>query len=438
MQYEDHNSRLPEADYFAKPIHLAGAGLTALMILFPTLPLVTRLMDRALHLPPPIVLGTGLLKDALLASLLLTTLWLWWKGVVRCRWRLSWIALALYAGWLTVYLVRPPHSVLSVYAYRGDLEPLLVLVVAAFLPLSGEQRRKLLWGVFVVAVGVSLFGLYQVFVLRFPFLHRYFVDAQGVLSSSYLAFRYYSFPRAISTMTSPNQLGFYLAIVILAGLNLAIRTTGKQRWALLIVSVVCLVTLLFSLSRSAWVALAIGLLVSFVYAPNKRMWSVGAVGALLVIVPVAWQFHLTDRVVDTLTLRDPSAHGKIPSILQGVQFIQAHPMGAGLGTVGSRTERFGGTIQLHSESYYVQLGMEAGVIGLLLYLRSWGAAAGTLLAMLQGSAPPEDRAILVAALAALLGISAGAMFIPALQDIAVGSYLWLVVGLGIHTESSHA
>ncbi len=438
MEYEDHNSKLPEVGHFAKLIHWAGTGLMALMIMLPILPLVTRLMDRALHLPPPIVLGTGLLKDALFAGLLLATLWLWRKGVVRWRWRPLWIALALYASWLTAYLVFLPHSVLSIYAYRGDLEPLLVLFVAAFLPLSGEQRRKLLWSVAVVAVGVSLFGLYQVFVLRFPFLHHYFADSQGKISSSYFAFRYYSFPRAMSTMTSPNQLGFYLAIVILAGLNLAIRTTGKQRWGLLAACAVCLVTLLFSLSRSAWVALAIGLLVSFVYAPNKRIWSAGAIGALLVIVPIAWQFHLTDRVVDTLTLRDPSAHGKIPSMLQGVQFIQSHPMGAGLGTVGSRTKRFGDTMHLHSESYYVQMGMELGAIGLLLYLLFVGAAAWTLFAMLRGTAPPGDRAILVAALAALLGISAGAMFIPALQDIAVGSYLWLVVGLGVHTKNGYA
>jgi len=424
------NSAQPEATQPTRLLGIAGVGLAALMMLFPVLPLVTRLMSRALHLPAPVVLGVGMGKDLLLAGLLLATLWLWWKGEVRFRWRPVWIALALYAGWLTVYLLLAPNHVLAAYAYRGDLEPLALLVVASLLPLSREQWRKVLWGIFAVAVLVAIFGLYQALVLHYPFLHRYFTNSKGRIPSAYLAFRF-GFPRATSTMTTPNQLGFYLTTIILVSLNLAIHLAGQRRWVYLAISGACSIGLLFTLSRSAWLALALGLLVSFVFAPQKRLLAIGVGVSLLLILPIAWRFHLTDRIVDTITLRDPSARGKMPSILQGVAVVQAHPQGVGLGTVGSRTERFGDAMQLHSESYYVQLAMELGIPGLILYLLFVFAIVATLFGVCRNVTDVGRQALPVAALAAVIGVSAGVMFIPALQDIAVASYLWFFAGLGI-------
>ncbi len=418
---------------YVRVVRLAAVVMALLMILFPVMPLVTRLLERALHLPGAVLLGVGLVKDGLLAALLVALVWLWWQGAVRFRWRPFWVAAGFYAAWVTVYLLLAPNRLLGIYAFRGDLEPLAVLALAALLPLSREQWRRVLWVVFAVAAGVALFGLYQALVLRIPFLHQYYANPDGTIPNAYLAYRFH-FPRATSTLTTPNHLGFYLAAIILGGVNLAIRASDRRRWAFLAVSTVCLVTLLFTLSRSAWIALAVGLLISFVFASNKTVWVVGGTIILLALAPVAWRFHLTDRLVDTITMKDPSARSRIPSFQKGIDFVIAHPLGSGLGTVGSRTQRFGGKLQLASESYYLQVAMEKGVPGLGLYLLLVGSATGALFNRIREERDDRRRALPVAGLAALLGLSAAANFIPALFEIPVASYMWFFAGLGLRSK----
>lgn len=416
-----------------RAVRFAAVTVAVLMVLFPVMPLVTRLLERALHRPAAVVLGVGLVKDGLLAVLLATLLWLWWKGAVRLRRRPVWAAAGLYVGWVAVYLLLAPGRLMGVYAFRGDIEPLAVLALAALLPLSREQWRRVLWAIFAVAVGVSLFGLYQALVLRFSFLHRYFSNPDGTLPHTYQAFRF-NFPRATSTLTTPNHLGFYLAAIILGCVNLAIRASGRKRLAYLAVGSICFVTLLFTLSRSAWIALTVGLLITFVFSPNKTVWFVGGIACLLILSPVAWRFHLMDRVMDTITMRDPSARSRIPSFQKGIAFVKAHPLGNGLGTVGSRTQRFGDTMPLHSESYYLEMAMEKGIPGLGLYLLVVGSAAGALFKTIREERDDRRRALPVAGLAVLLGLSAAANFIPALYEIPVASYMWFFVGLGLRSR----
>jgi len=91
-------------------------------------------------------------------------------------------------------------------------------------------------------------------------------------------------------------------------------------------------------------------------------------------------------------------------------------------------------LQLASESYYLQVAMEKGVPGLGLYLLLVGSATGALFNRIREERDDRRRALPVAGLAALLGLSAAANFIPALFEIPVASYMWFFAGLGLRSK----
>ncbi|HRH93764.1 MAG TPA: hypothetical protein PKV72_04520, partial [Candidatus Peribacteria bacterium] len=184
----------------------------------------------------------------------------------------------------------------------------------------------------------------------------------------------------------------------------------------------------------------------------------GCVAAFVVIVAVA-------RPASVLRLA--SSRGHLEKPLHALQLIGEHPFGIGLGTAGPASNRFsdtcveleagadatwaqehpdlcvmvGGTqvqpakpcdCPLLPENWYLQIGIETGVLGLLLFLSLLAVVWNSLL-KLKVSVP---LAVPVALM--LAGVSVAALFLHAWEDAATAYTVWILVAAALSPQKKSA
>ena len=121
--------------------------------------------------------------------------------------------------------------------------------------------------------------------------------------------------------------------------------------------------------------------------------------------------------------------------VQGLRFVDVcsevstgthlEPFGMGLGAVGPKSGRFGEPVVLiNSEMWYLDYLWQAGYFGLFAL---FALAAVVVRRLWRGRAIPISRA----ALAVVVGLAAGALFIPVLDEPAVAIPMWTLAALGL-------
>jgi len=244
--------------------------------------------------------------------------------------------------------------------------------------------------------------------------------------------------RLVSTFLSPLATAYMLLVALLYA------ASRRRPWALPFAAV-CAAGLLWTYSRSSWLALALGLCV--LALAQRRAWPVvAAAGTIAVAAAFAAGFpHVAPAASftpDELRFQEANAQQHpgvgqgafnpaessyrehLRSLVDGMQTVGGHPQGFGLGNAGSTAARFGVKLQA-GESTYTELGADAGVVGLALFL----AFNGLLLWRLLWRSP-WVAAALAAALA--LAIQTDAIGVPWLAYC-----LWAFAGcqLGLSSEA---
>ncbi len=125
------------------------------------------------------------------------------------------LALVLFSG---IYIAVAATPSIGVFGFRNYFEPLAVFFLARLLPYSRKELKRLLIVLSVIAAGVAAFGIYQALAIDFPTMIRMgYVDDFGNLPFAFKTALAdgQPRPRAISTVTGPNQLAMYLNLFIL-------------------------------------------------------------------------------------------------------------------------------------------------------------------------------------------------------------------------------
>lgn len=222
--------------------------------------------------------------------------------------------------------------------------------------------------------------------------------------------------RLSGTFAGPNQYAAYL--VGLIGLAL---TTYRMK---LISVKLCAVTILlavvsmyFTYSRAGYIGTSVLFFIcgSQYMKYISRKWIYGGVifGGLVILTAF---YVLWDRLLD-LFLRPESSLGHLNAWMIGIREIVAHPFGLGLGTAGPASYHFGSPII--PENWYLQIGVEMGLIGMLLFLwillllgrHLWGTKIASGL------------------LAALCSICIMALFLHTFEDAPTVISLFVIFGL---------
>jgi hypothetical protein len=196
-------------------------------------------------------------------------------------------------------------------------------------------------------------------------------------------------------------------------------------------------SIMFALSRAP---LAAYFLIIYVYAlvTKKRFITYTVhIGALIVAIYLIYLFAefqssnhdgLVAVLMNTVDFSDPSSVGHLVQWVEGVLSMIAHPLGIGLGTsgrvAGSLGENVGG------ENQFIIIGVQAGIIALLIYLAIFIMFVKTSrkwLNKLKG----KERRVCMAVLLMKVGF-----FVPMLtSEVYSSSYLsyldWFISGLFI-------
>lgn len=333
------------------------------------------------------------------------------RGSLRFRpLLLDWLALA-YGACVVVYALIPQHLLGGSASHRGvalavreDLLPVACYLFGRGLRLGRGERRAVNTAILATACGVALFGLVDVYAIPLSWW-RTSSGAAGWFSDQ-LGFHYgqatsdlpqnfiyntgngHPYRRLVSTFLSPLASSYLLMVALLLASVWRLRT-GVRLALWLPVVVLLAAALLLTHSRSAYIALALGLALIAALRPAWRIRFAIATAAAVVIgfAFVAVYTHLAPETSFTRSelaaqeaeakqpgavaavsgLSDSSLHEHWESLRAGVEQVIHHPQGFGPGNAGSAAARTG-TLVLAGESTYTELGVDAGIAGGLLFV----------------------------------------------------------------------
>jgi hypothetical protein len=311
----------------------------------------------------------------------------------------------LYTALVVVYAVLPQgwlggHATTKgvLYALRHDLVPVAAYALGRLVTLHAKDRARLAWLAVAVGAALSVWGLVDVYLVPLQwwrgsgvvgwFKDQLSLDYGRGLSGLPENWVYNTgdetnpIRRLVSTFLSPLATA-YLLVVVLLFLAARERVT---RWTLL-AALVCFAGLLWTHTRAATLALAAGLLL---LGAAQRRWPPVVLAGIVIGVSAGF-FAIyssigpsTSYTASELAVLRANAHQPHPAggdpfsagdtslsshwrnLRDGLHTVIHHPQGFGLGNAGTEAKRTGVTI-LAGESTYTQLGVEAGLAGLLAY-----------------------------------------------------------------------
>ena len=355
-------------------------------------------------------------KEALLAF----GLFLVWRArgfTLHVRPRpVDWLAIG-YGAIVVVWALIPQHVLGGAATHRGvvlgvrhDGLPVAAYFFGRGLDLSVRDARRLGATILGASCAVAAFGLIDIYTIPLSWWRH--SGAPGWFSKQ-LGFSYkglsdlpenfiyntgneHPLRRLVSTFLSPLAASymFVTALLLAAAWRLNLR---PRLLVWLPVTGLVAAGLLWTHSRSSYIALALGFVV---FAALRPQWWVPLVLAAVATVVIGLGFvkaytHIAPRTsftaaelhyqrthahqagagpaVGSAGLEDASTSSHLRNLRDGIKTVLRHPQGYGPGNAGSTAERTCGTCIKAGESTYTELGVDAGLVGGLFFV-AWSLA----------------------------------------------------------------
>jgi len=368
-------------------------------------------------------------KEILVAAMVIAAGVALWR-TPACRSRLQNYVVYLAAGFAAVSLlvtaINHPHLAPAVYGVKTDLEFLVVFVLA--LLVSDMKLVATLSRVIIATSGaVIAFGLLQIYLLPKDWLIHFGYDATTIQPYLLVDPAVHSV-RILSTLGGPNQLGSFLILPLCL---VAWQLLHKPRWWQGLYLAAGLIVEWHTYSRSALIGLAAAFLIVMLLRTTRR-WQLPLLLIATVSVAIGISLLTTDagRNQDLQyylfhqTTHDTGIHASTDEHTQayqaGLQAASNHVLGTGLGTAGPAS--FHSAHPFIPENYYLQLAIETGVLGLVLF----GALEVLLGVRLWHHASTVPGA--AAAVAALVGIGLVNLVLHGWADSSTALIYWGFAG----------
>ncbi len=324
--------------------------------------------------------------------------------------------------------------------YNGRVLGFLILGLGAGLLLRPQKVNFVLVTRIILGVStvVALFGVAQYFLPKDLMEHFGYSTARGVKPTFFIDDNQL-FPRIMSTLRDPNSLGAYLIVPLTALACLFLKARNTARYCLYGgLMLLHGLAIYLTFSRSAWIGavLALGFLLwwqtrGILLSLLRRWWPVAA---CLAVLAVGGLFSLRNTGVISHTTK--AQVGEYSSneyhwnyIKAGALGIWHNPLGHGPGTAGlaSIKNQQGGLL---TENYYLQVGYEVGVAGLLLFV-----AVNVLVCIYIWRCKNMWTPVL---LASFLGYVFINILLHSWSNEAVAAQWWILAGLTLSTLRPHA
>lgn len=314
----------------------------------------------------------------------------------------------------------------------------LVLFLEAQILASKYSFEKIFKIVIIPAAIVAIIAILQPSLLKPEILKTIGYSTDSINAIQFVESSDLSI-RVFSTLGGPNQLGAYLIIPFALSLAWAIKSR-KIAWYLL--PIVFVWPIYMSYSRSAWLGTIVAAIA--VVALNFRPKTQLIVGASVVALLAMFGFmfytggvcRYLSEPVEVLVHGDCRAGNlggsdmmRVSSIENGINTIIRKPFGSGLGTAGPAS--FYTNNSLIVENWYLQLAIEIGLVGLLMYI----AFIVLCLNKLYIKSKEKGYSVLPAAIfASICGVLVTSLFLHTLADSTLSIVLFGLLGLTINSR----
>jgi hypothetical protein len=319
----------------------------------------------------------------------------------------------------------------------------LVLVIVVRCPFSRRERDQLVTVIMAVGVVTAAVGVWQ--------------QAVGGEALNQLGYEYDEtirtaggLLRSFSTFNQPFPFGFYLMLVLLLGLPVALADLRRARNIVFLMTVpVLLVGMLSSIVRAAVLGFAVGAVWLWAHRYRHLAHLVPPTLAVLIFIPPSTLATL----LSSSSLGERSA-----GWVRTVDEVLAAPFGNGIGSAGSASEKAAelaglGESGYQPDNYYFKTVYELGPLGLwMLVLLFAGTFAWARMVSKQAQAvadaaaprgprrswsrPSTDDRVLAQDAALAAGVAASilaavvASFVAAYLEIfPIDLYFWLLLGV---------
>lgn len=455
-----------------------GLGASLVLLLVPIHPLVTRVLQVDVGITGTPYLLLAAWKEVILAGAVVGAVG---GALVRKDARLDRRSVAtadVLAGALlalvAVTFVSHPTT-LALNEARLLLFPIGVYVVFRLVP---TDLPRLASALVAMAALIAAFGIVQSSFLGWGFVARYYGTAGDPTPATFIAAALTG-PRAASTFLSPNELAlaevFYLCVAF--GLATSGRRPRGPWLSAAIATIVVAIGVTFS--RSALAAMvgalvAMGIVALLRRPAGTRRGALLLVGALIPALAVTTLVYAQrggfDLIAATIVTvgggagaqpspveaspapasaapslpsaaaspgfatpipiptgmpPEPSTIGHAESLASGLRLVASHPLGVGLGEVGSRP--LPGSDQKPSiivESWFLAMGLSLGWLGLL-----WAAAFPIVMLVRAVRVMPEPGFVLpaVAGVGLAVAIAIVGLLLPTMMEPEIAMTPWAVL-----------
>lgn len=233
--------------------------------------------------------------------------------------------------------------------------------------------------------------------------------------------------RAFGPMSGPNQLGTYLSLTAIIALGLLVfNGIKKNRPGLLLTLSLSLPALYFSFSRSAWLIFALAA-ISLVIIKAKKRWSFGraisiaALAAVLVVLTIIPNWQTLIRHTD---------QDRLQRLSQSFQIFLDNPLGVGIGQTGPAAQWLNSAGRaVISENYYLQIGLELGLIGLIAFLIIIANIIRQLGRRIGQQKDRFQKSFQISSLIGFIAVLISGLFLHSLADSALAYSLAIIIGL---------
>jgi hypothetical protein len=447
---------------------------------------LTRVIAGPGHAP---IMWLALWKEALIMIILLIAAIEILRSMRKHNFQIDWIdgiVLAIGNLALVVSAVQTPSLAAFAFGAKYDLLPLASFLLLRRVPWSEIFRARAARIVLIVGGVLAIYSIDSFFLpqkfftwLGYSPLHSLYIPDGPVAAFQQIGGT--ALRRVQATLSGPNQFGLWLLLpwsIALAELFAPRTETAsfldrtlhffhrrKNERALIVTPYLLLLiaALALTFSRAAWIAaVLIGGIVLVRAFPLHVVHSVGKRAAMFGLGLILFLAILSPAVL----LRLSSTRDHIRRPIQAMETMLAHPWGLGLAAAGpaanhlhdacvylekgsdaSWARRYPGLCvfvgekqmqparspcdcPLIPENWYLQIGVELGVLGFVLFL------ALTILLFQRLFAAYGVSSLHAATALTFLGVSIAALFLHAWEDAAVAMTVWILVAAALETRSN--
>jgi len=324
-------------------------------------------------------LPLGTVMDALVVLMLLSVIW---QMMMKKEWAVfTNLPGKMLLVWVVYNLVQVanPYAISKVawvFSIRIMIVIILFYYVAAYVINTPKRLYFFIELLVFLCLLMGLYGLFQEFHGLLPFEEQWIRSDEQRLSLFYNWGKF----RKCSFFTSPTIFGITAAFAGVLCIVLSLDKVSIARklylWA---TSLVLLLSMVFSGTRTAYAILPAAFVFFAIITMKKNTIIVTAlflgVGAGIILSPINSLGPLDANNLARLRSafifeEDPSFNLRLKNQAFIQPYIQSHPIGAGLGSVGGLGKLYaqGSAVSdFQPDSEFVKIAVESGYIGLILY-----------------------------------------------------------------------